>query len=296
MAVATVRRPLFWREGRGLAPPPHAPGVTSQRTAVASAAGVPPGRACRGPPRACKSHGTAGDSSAGMASRAGLRQPSSACGRLRAGLRQPGSALLALASAPPAAASRLPTAAPLGHSATPVCLRRRARPACSGCLPPAPRSASPLGRSRPVAAHTLCALRHASLPPIGSTPSAPASAVQAATGSSGARGGGADRGRVPHAGPAPRRHPGRRPTGRTARPHDTRSVPSAGGPHADDGRRPRWRPSPTPPRTTCGGTPRALRARRRPPPCPGASRRPCPAQSSRRRSPRRRPRREGPRP
>ena len=296
MAVATVRRSLFWREGRWLAPPPHAPGETSQRTAVASAAGVPPGRACRGPPRACESHGAAGDSSAGMASRAGLRQPSSACGRSRAGLRQPGSALLALASAPTAAASRLPTAAPLGHSATPVCLRHRARPACSGRLPPAPRSASPLRRPRPVAAPTFCALRPASLPPIGSTPSTPALAVQAPTGSSGAWGGGADHGRVPHGAPAPRRHPCRRPTGRAARPHEPRPVPSAGGLHANEGCRPRWRPIPTPPRTTCGGTPRASRARRRPPPCPGASRRPCPARSSRRRSPRRRPRREAPRP
>lgn len=123
------------------------------------------GRGCRGPPRARESHGAAGDSSAGMASRAGLRQPSSACGRSRAGLRQPGSALLALASAPSAAASRLPTAAPLGHSATPVCLRRRARPACSGRLPPAPRSASPLRRPRPVAAPTFCALRPAARTP-----------------------------------------------------------------------------------------------------------------------------------
>ena len=165
MAAATVRRPLFWREGRWLAPPPHAPRETSQRTADASAAGVPPGRACRGPPRACESHGAAGDSSAGMASRAGLRQPSSACGRSRAGLRQPGFALLALASAPSAAASRLPTAAPLGHGAAPVCLRHRARPACSGRLPPAPRSASPLRRPRPVAAYMFRALRPASLPP-----------------------------------------------------------------------------------------------------------------------------------
>lgn len=296
MAVARLRRPLFWREGRWLAPPPHAPGETSQRTAVASAAGVPPGRACRGATRACEPHGAARDSSAGMASRAGLRQPSSACGRSRAGLRQPGSAPLALACAPSAAASRLPTAAPLGHSATPVCLRHRARPACSGRLPPAPRSASPLRRPRPVAAPTFCALRPASLPPIGSTPSAPASAVQASTGSSGAWGGGAGRSRVPHAGPVPRWHPGRRLAGRAARPHDLRPIPSAGGPHADDGRRPRWRPTPTPPRTTCGGTPRASRARRRPPPYPGASRRQCPARSSRRRSPRRRPRREGQRP
>jgi hypothetical protein len=207
VAVATVRRPLFWREGRWLAPPPHAPGETSQRTAVTSAAGVPPGRACRGPPRACESHGAAGDSSAGMASRAGLRQPSSACGRSRAGLRQPGSALLALASAPTAAASRLPTAASLGHSATPVCLRHRARPACSGRLPPAPRSASPLRRPRPVASPTFCALRPASLPPIGSTSSAPASTVQTPKGSSGTWGGGAKRGRVPHAALAPRRAP-----------------------------------------------------------------------------------------
>lgn len=198
---------FFGEKDVGLPHHPTCRGETSQRTAVASAAGVPPGRACRGAPRACESHGAAGDSSAGMASRAGLRQPSSACGRSRAGLRQPGSALAALAGAPSAAASRLPTAAPLGHSATPVCLRRRARPACSGRLPPAPRSASPLRRPRPVAAPTFCALRPAARTPIGSTPFAPASAVQASTGSSGAWGGGAERGRVPHAALAPRRAP-----------------------------------------------------------------------------------------
>lgn len=214
----------FLREGRGLAPPPHAPRETSRRTAVASAAGVPPGRACRGPPRACESHRAAGDSSAGMASRAGLRQPSSACGRSRAGLRQPGSALLALASAPSAAASRLPSAAPLGHSATPVCLRRRAQPA---------RSLAP-GLSR--------FPRSARYAPRHSRPSAPRP-------------------------PLPRRRC-RRPRARLARgvvgqdvaasrtmPRhrggipadglpDVRPVPSAGGPRADEGRRPRWRPYP----------------------------------------------------
>lgn len=186
---------------------------------------------------------------------------------------------------------------------------RAARPQRYARLPPAPRSArvlrpsasgaalsQPAPSTRPVAAPTFCALRPASLPPIGSTPSTPALAVQAPTGSSGAWGDGADHGRVPHGAPAPRRHPCRRPTGRAARPHEPRPVPSAGGLHANEGCRPRWRPIPTPPRTTCGGTPRASRARRRPPPCPGASRRPCPARSSRRRSPRRRPRREAPRP
>ena len=103
-----------------------------------------------------------------MASRAGLRQPSCACGHSLAGLRQPGSAPVALASAPAAAASRLPPAAPLGHGATPVCLRRRARPVCSSRLPPAPRSASPLrrpGLSRPA--------RIARYVPRHSRPSAP---------------------------------------------------------------------------------------------------------------------------
>ena len=186
---------------------------------------------------------------------------------------------------------------------------RAARPQRYARLPPAPRSARMLRPSasgaalsqpapppRPVAAPTFCALRPASLPPIGSTPFAPAPAVQASTGSSGAWGGGAGRGRISHVAPAPRRHPCRRLAGRAARPHDLLPVPSAGGPHANEGRWPRWRPIPTPPRTTCGGTPHASRARRRPPPCPGAFRRPCPARSSRRRSPRRRPRREGSRP
>lgn len=208
--------------------------------------------------RARESHEAAGDSSAGMASRAGLWQPSSACGRSRAGLRQPGSAPVAPASAPPA-----------------------------------PRSASLLRHPRPVAVPTCCALRPASLPPIGSTPSAPASAVRALTRSSGAWGGGVGRARIPRAAPAPRRGPGRRPGGCASRPHDPRLAPSAEGPQAD---RAGGRATPHSPRTTCGGTPRASRARRRPPPCPGASRRPCPARWSRRRSRPRCPRREGPRP
>ncbi len=54
---------------------PHARWRRRWGAAVASAAGVPPGRACHGPPRARESHGGAGDSSAGVASRAGLRQP-----------------------------------------------------------------------------------------------------------------------------------------------------------------------------------------------------------------------------
>lgn len=128
MAVATVRRPLFWREGRWLAPPPHAPGETSQRTAVASAAGVPPGHACRGPPRACESHGAAGDSSAGMASRAGLRQPSSACGRSRAG--PTAARLRAVGARERASGSRFASA-----------YGRAARPQRYARLPPAPRSA-----------------------------------------------------------------------------------------------------------------------------------------------------------
>ena len=206
----------------------------------------------------------------------------SRCWRSRARLRQP----LRVCLRPRRSATALRPSASgtaLGPHAPAVCLRRRAQPA---------RSVAP-GLSR-LTCSARYAPRHSR--PIGSTPSAPASAVQTPTGSSGAWGGGAGRGRVPHAGPAPRRHPRRRLAGRAARPHGPRPVPSAGGPHADEGRRPRWRPIPTPPRTTCGGTPRASRARRRPPPCPGASRPRCPARSSRRRSPRRRPRREGSRP
>jgi len=116
-----------------------------------------------------------------------LRMRVLACGPTAARLRA-----AALAYAPPAAAARLPTAArsattlrpsasgaALGPHAPAVCLRRRARP-------------RPLRRPRPVAAPTHGALRPASLPPIGSTPSAPAAAAQASPSSSrGAWGGGA---------------------------------------------------------------------------------------------------------
>ena len=140
-AVASARRPASDEKDHASPRHPARRGGTSSCAAATSAAGVPPGRACHGPPRAGESHGAAGDSSAGTASRAGLRQPSSACGHSRAGLRQPGSARMVLAYAPPAAASRLPTAArsatalrpsasgaALGPHAPSVCLRHRAQP------------------------------------------------------------------------------------------------------------------------------------------------------------------------
>lgn len=187
-------------------------GETSQRAAAASAAGVPPGRACHGPPRAGESHGAAGDSSAGMSSRAGLRQPGSARRRSRTRLRQP----------------------------LRVCLRPRARSPRCARLPPAPRSATPAPSPRPVAAPTHGALRPASLPPDGSTPSAPASAAQAFPSSYGAWGGGAGRPgsrQTAASGPranlrvsaAPRVYPNLRP------------VPGAGRPHVGEGPRPRRR-------------------------------------------------------
>ena len=115
-----------------------------------------------------------------------LRMRALACGPTAARLRA-----AALAYAPPAAAARLPTAArsaatlrpspsgaALGPHVPAVCLRHRARP-------------RPLRRPRPVAAPTHGALRPASLPPIGSMPSAPAPAAQASPSSRGAWGGGA---------------------------------------------------------------------------------------------------------
>lgn len=70
-AVASARRPIFTRADIS----PHCPARRGgrRRATAAFAAGVPPGRSCLVPPRACESHGAAGDSSAGMASRAGLR-------------------------------------------------------------------------------------------------------------------------------------------------------------------------------------------------------------------------------
>lgn len=76
-AVAIARRPFCWREGRGITPPPHAPGETWQRTAVASGAGVPPGRACRRPARTGVSRGGRGL----------LRRHGFACGPVAAVLR-----------------------------------------------------------------------------------------------------------------------------------------------------------------------------------------------------------------
>jgi hypothetical protein len=171
--------PHYCREGRPYCPTTPRAGETSWRAAAASAAGVPPGRACHGPPRAGEPHGAAGGLLRGHVLACGpaaavLRMRALACGPTAARFRA-----AALAYAPPAAAARLPTAArsaatlrpsasgaALGPHAPAVCLRHRARP-------------SPLRRPRPVAAPTYGALRPASLPPIGSTPSAPAPAAQA---------------------------------------------------------------------------------------------------------------------
>jgi hypothetical protein len=137
-----------------------------------------------------------------------LRMRALACGPTAARLRA-----AALAYAPPAAAARLPTAArsaaalrpsasgaALDPHAPAVCLRRRARP-------------RPLRRPRPVAAPTYGALWPASLPPGGSTPSAPAPAAQAFSPSRGAWGGGAG-------------HPGSRQTA-ARKPSTNLRVPAA---------------------------------------------------------------------
>lgn len=62
-----------------------------------------------------------------------------------------------------------------------VCLRPRARPACSVRLPPAPRSAVPAPSPRPVARVTNGAQRPVALAPSGSTPSAPVTAAWASS-------------------------------------------------------------------------------------------------------------------
>ena len=164
--------------------------------------------------------------------------PTAAVLRMRALAYGPSAARLravALAYSPTAAAARLPPAAPLGPRAAPVCLRRRARPACSGRLPPAPRSASPLRRPRPVEIRTSRALRPASLPPDGFTPCAPASAAQASPSSFGAWGGGAGLPNLRqaaashlHAPVAKRRHPSRRRAGRACAPARPESPAAQG--------------------------------------------------------------------
>lgn len=67
-----------------------------------------------------------------------LRTRALACGPTAARLRAGGARVRASGSRFASAYGRA-----LGHRAAPVCLRRRARPACSGHLPLAPRSAKP---------------------------------------------------------------------------------------------------------------------------------------------------------